>query len=440
MFETLLFLHVDAMSISELHRLFLESSGVCTDSRSIKENSLFFALKGASFNGNDFAQLALEQGANFAIVDEDISGNTERLIRVDNVLDTLQELASYHRTYLGIPILAITGTNGKTTTKELINAVLSCKYKITSTVGNLNNHIGVPLTLLSMNSQTQIGVVEMGANHPKEIMALCNIAKPNVGLITNVGKGHLEGFGSFDGVKKTKGELYDYLDKNGGQVFVLEDSEDLMEMVQQRHIKNPIAYGLKSSGVKVERKGSSPYLNLKMKDGELLNTHLIGTYNLPNILAAITVGNYFKVPYEESLEGIREYLPQNHRSQSIETGSNSLIMDAYNANPTSMRAAIENFSELEYPKKLLILGDMLELGKDSREEHEQILQLLKEKGLSNVYLVGREFSNLGVNSLYLKFEDVEQLCKYLENNKPKGNLILIKGSRSIHLERVLQML
>ncbi|MDR0419381.1 MAG: Mur ligase domain-containing protein, partial [Prevotellaceae bacterium] len=225
------------MSISELHRLFLESSGVCTDSRNIKENSLFFALKGVSFNGNDFALLALEQGANFAIVDENISGNTEQLVRVDNVLDTLQVLASYHRAYLNMPVLAITGTNGKTTTKELINAVLSRKYKVTSTAGNLNNHIGVPLTLLSMDSQTQIGVVEMGANHPKEIMALCNIAKPNMGLITNVGKGHLEGFGSFDGVKKTKGELYDYLDKEGGQIFVLEDSEELMEMVQQRHIK-----------------------------------------------------------------------------------------------------------------------------------------------------------------------------------------------------------
>jgi UDP-N-acetylmuramoyl-tripeptide--D-alanyl-D-alanine ligase len=399
---------------------------------------MFFALKGDSFNGNKYAAEAIQQGAAYAVVDEDTDAPAEKVLRVGNVLKVLQELATFHRRYLNIPILAITGTNGKTTTKELIAAVLKQKFNIAATQGNLNNHIGVPLTLLGMDKSTQVGVVEMGANHLHEIAELCCIAEPNAGLITNVGKAHLEGFGSFEGVKKTKAELYDYLAKAGGQVFALSDSADLKEMLSKHGVQKVITYGIAED--KVSLAECAPFLALRMSNGEIWQTKLVGNYNAPNVLAAIAVGRYFAVEEIKIRQAIEEYAPQNNRSQLVKTAANTLVMDAYNANPTSMAASVSNFADMRAASKLLILGDMLELGQDAQAEHQKLVELLQQLELKNACLVGKNFCKAAEKSIYLTFENSGLLCEYIKKEPPKGCTILIKGSRGIQLEKVKELL
>jgi len=437
----LLFNATNMVSLAQLHEFFLSTTGISTDSRKLSAGCMFFALKGDSFNGNEYAADAIRQGAAYAVVDENVNAPAEKLLRVDNVLKALQELATFHRRYLGIPIFAITGTNGKTTTKELIAAVLKQKFSIAATQGNLNNHIGVPLTLLGMSKSVQVGVVEMGANHPCEIAELCRIAEPNAGLITNVGKAHLEGFGSFEGVKKTKAELYDYLAKTGGQVFALSDSDDLKEMLREHGVKNAVTYGAAEEKVSLEPEAdSAPFLALRMSNGEVWQTKLVGGYNAPNVLAAIAVGRYFKVEEAKIRRAIEEYAPQNNRSQLVKTAANTLIMDAYNANPTSMAAAVTNFANMRAASKLLILGDMLELGKDSQVEHQKLVELLQQLELKNACLVGKNFCEAAKKTAYLTFENSDALCEYLKKEPPKGFAILVKGSRGIQLEKVKEWL
>ncbi|MDR1343674.1 MAG: UDP-N-acetylmuramoyl-tripeptide--D-alanyl-D-alanine ligase [Prevotellaceae bacterium] len=434
-------------SIAQLHGMFLASTGVCTDSRKVFRGCIFFALKGSSFNGNAYAAAALEQGAAYAVVDEEIDEEIDEdvaesalYVKVESALETLQQLAAYHRRYLNQPIVAVTGTNGKTTTKELLVAVLSRKLRVAATQGNLNNHIGVPLTLLSMGKDTQLGVVEMGANHLGEIADLCSIAQPNAGLITNVGKAHLEGFGSLDGVKKAKGELYACLAQRQGQVFYLSDSADLKDMLQAHGVKRPIAYGLRENGVCVDAGSSSnPFLCLRMANGDTWQTKLVGSYNAANVLAAAAVGRYFGVAEEDIREAVESYEPQNHRSQLLQTARNTVIVDAYNANPTSMAAAVCNFAQLSADSKLLILGDMLELGENTQSEHANILSLLRQQKLTNAYLVGDSFRSV-VEKPFLNFADSTALCEFLKNSRVERQLILLKGSRGVQLEKALEYL
>ena len=428
-------------SIEKIYELFLASGSISTDSRRIEKGSLFFALKGENFNGNKFAEDSVQKGASYAIIDEKQYQTSARTILVDNVLQCLQDLALFHRRKLGIPILGITGTNGKTTTKELIAAVLSKKYKVTYTQGNLNNHIGVPLTLLCMNKDTEFGVVEMGANHPGEIETLCKIADPDFGIITNIGKAHLEGFGSFEGVIKTKGELYKYLKHKQGTVFYNHDNPILEEI--GKSLPHRISYGKRDADFNGEPVQSPPYIHVKAtfpKGVLYLNSKLIGAYNFENILAAACIGNHFGVDPIKIQEAIKEYTPSNNRSQLIQKGDLKIIMDAYNANPTSMGASINSFSETKNVTPYLILGDMLELGEYSKEEHQSILELLKEKNFQNVFLVGKEFSDANQNFNFSAFKNVGELCQFLETNPIKNGTLLIKGSRGIQLEKVLQYL
>ncbi len=430
------------MSIEELYKIFIKHPVISTDSRHVEPDSLFFALKGDTFNGNDYAAVALESGAAYAVIDEEIDMPDDRYILVQDVLTSLQDLARYHRLQLAIPIIAITGTNGKTTTKELITKVLSEKFRVTSTKGNLNNHIGVPLTLLSMNASTQIGVVEMGANHQGEIAALCSIALPDYGIITNVGKAHLEGFGSFEGVKKTKAELYRFIEQHGGQVFLNTANHHLVEM----------AAGVKTIDYKSDRTGSgiegevvssSPYLvcRVKFPKGWLyVKTNMAGSYNLENTIASVCIGNYFGISPEEICDAIGKYIPSNNRSQMIKTADNQVLMDAYNANPTSMNAALESFDSYESPLKAVILGDMFELGDDAHDEHQKITDRLSKMNLSLVLLSGKEFFGCAAPVNFHLFEDKEMLIQYLEDLKPKGYLFLIKGSRGMKLENVVERL
>jgi UDP-N-acetylmuramoyl-tripeptide--D-alanyl-D-alanine ligase len=423
-----------------LHDIFLSTSGVCTDSRNVFAGCIFFALKGETFNGNKYAAEALAQGAAYAVVDEEVA-QCASYLRVDDALSSLQALATYHRRHLNIPIVAITGTNGKTTTKELIAAVLSRKLRVAATQKNLNNHIGVPLTLLSMSKDTQVGIVEMGANHAGEIAQLCGIAQPNVGLITNVGKAHLAGFGSVEGVKKAKGELYSYLAQHNGQAFYLSDSPDLTEMLHTSGIRHAVAYGLRENGATVDEATSAePFLRLCMGNGERWQAKLIGSYNAPNVLAAVAVGRYFGVAEKDIREAVEGYTPQNHRSQLLQTSRNTIIVDAYNANPTSMSAAVAHFAQLEADNKLLMLGDMLELGSEAQKEHEALLHLLRQKNLHDVWLVGKCFCEAAKDTPYLRFESSVELCKYLQSNSVAAKLILLKGSRGMKLENVLEYL
>ena len=429
------------MNISEIYTLFKKFPHVVTDSRNVVADSLFFALKGESFNGNKFALDTLEKGCRYAIVDEKSYAIDDRFILVDDVLTCLQDLAREHRRTLGIPILAITGTNGKTTTKELLNEVLKQKFKTSATQGNFNNHIGVPLTLLAMNAETEFGIVEMGANHPGEIKMLCEIAEPNYGLITNVGKAHLEGFGSFEGVKKTKKELYDYLAQNGGEVFINCENEHLMGMLNQQ---KTILYGNSEEAFSKARfLQAEPKLIIELRSpiGKLyIKTQLIGAYNFENVLAAVTLGRYFKIDEIDIKEALESYTPSNNRSQLLKTDDNVLFLDAYNANPTSMRAAIDNFAAMKMKNKVLILGDMLELGEESEKEHLHVLDLLKEKELSDTILVGNIFSSLASDYKYDAFKSVEDLLVYLETSVLKNKYILIKGSRGIKLEKTIEKL
>jgi len=430
------------MSIVELYVIFTKYPKISTDSRVIEKDSLFFALKGGNFDGNSYAEAALANGAAYAVIDEAEYKISDRFLLVDDVLSALQELACYHRIQLGVPIIAITGTNGKTTTKELVTAVLSKKYKVGYTIGNFNNHIGVPLTLLSMNSSTQMGVVEMGANHPGEIAALCKIALPDFGLITNVGKAHLEGFGTFEGVKKTKAELFRFIEQRGGKVFLNTVNSHLKEMAGA---VETVGYKTTKEGEGIEGEliQSSPFMifQVKFPKGWLyIKTSLVGGYNLENALAAVCIGNFFGVSPHEISEAIEAYRPSNNRSQFIKTARNQILMDAYNANPTSMDAALENFKTFETPHKGVILGDMLELGEASHEEHQKIADKLANMNLPIVMLTGKEFSRCQVPSNFLIFEDIALLIHHVESLNPHGFLFLIKGSRGMKLENVVEKL
>ncbi len=427
------------MNTPELYKLFTQSPSISTDSRTIFENSIFFALKGQNFDGNKFASDAILKGAKYAIVDDPAYADSPNIILVKDVLSTLQSLANYHRRQLGIPVIAITGTNGKTTTKELIAAVLKNRFNLTYTRGNLNNHIGVPLTLLDMTAETQVAVIEMGANHPGEIRALCEIAEPNYGIVTNIGKAHLEGFGSFEGVIKTKSEMYDYLRESGGKCFINSDNELLMTQAKGLEL---LTYGSCAPAQLIgEPEEGSYYLTAKIrfpKGWLYFRSKLVGAYNCENILAAARVGYEFDIDPLLIQKAVEHYEPTNNRSQLLQRNSNRLILDAYNANPTSMLAALQNFNKISSIEKTVILGDMLELGEYSDEEHNKIADFLKLQDYSNIFLVGHRFSKVDAGTKTKKFEKIELLQQYLtQQKKLENNLILIKGSRGIHLEKVL---
>lgn len=441
------------MEISELYKLFVAHPTVTTDSRNCAPGSIFFALKGTSFDGNRFAEKALEQGCSYAVIDEDTahhSAKDSRLILVNNCLQTLQQLANYHRRTLGTPTIGITGTNGKTTTKELVSAVLTQKYNVLFTEGNFNNDIGVPKTLLRLTREHQLAVVEMGASHPGDIHTLVNIAEPDFALITNVGKAHLEGFGSFEGVMRTKAELYDFMQKHrpDGVVFINADNAFLGEMYHE-HCPNirRITYG-QGTESDVQFHGEvidcTPFLHFRWREeGRSIGwndvqTHLIGAYNLDNMLAAISIGTHFGVSAIQIGDALAHYIPGNNRSQLEETAHNRLIMDAYNANPTSMHAALLNFRDMAVSPKMVILGDMRELGQQSPEEHAKIVSLLETLPFDKVWLVGEEFGK--INCCFRKFASVDDVKTELRTNRPNGFYILIKGSNGIHLSELAPLL
>ena len=425
------------MEIEQLHQLFLKSSGVSTDTRKIKENSIFFALKGANFNGNNFALQALEAGAKYAVIDEKPSEENNRLIMVDEVLKTLQTLASFHRNYLVVPVISLTGSNGKTTTKELINAVLSKKYKTSATKGNLNNHIGVPITLLEMNEGTEIGIVEMGANHQKEIEFLCGIAQPDFGYITNFGKAHLEGFGSLEGVIKGKSELYVHLKEHQKILFLNVD-----DRVQQKELGYEKTYSFGSSreaNVTIKFPSSTDFAVIEHEDLRI-ESKLTGAYNAKNMAAAFCIGKYFKVAEEDIKEAIENYSPQNNRSQIIEKSNKKIILDAYNANPTSMAAAIENFEQLKGGPKMAFLGDMFEMGSMAEEEHQQLAQKLQESAIDEVFLIGENFYKTISGEKVKKYRSFNEFKAGFDPGETEGKLLLIKGSRGMALERIVDLL
>ena len=429
------------MEISILYNYFKECGKVTTDTRNCPEGSMFIALKGETFNGNAFACQALEKGCRYAVVDEAEYADAPNIFLVDNCLETLQLLAREHRRALGTPIVGITGTNGKTTTKELIATVLQKRYKTLYTQGNLNNHIGVPLTLLGLTEEHEMAVVEMGANHPGEIRTLVHIAEPDCGLITNVGKAHLEGFGSFEGVVKTKSELYDYLrSKENAFIFLDKDNEVLCQASANL---DGIGYGLESEGLYVKGKlhACAPFLAFEWEYEGVsheVNTHLIGAYNVKNALAAIAVGCRFGVSAEAICEALNGYIPSNNRSQLTETADNHLIVDAYNANPTSMMAALENFRLMEVQNKVVVLGDMKELGEGSLDEHRKIVAFLGECDFERVVLVGAEFGKANVG--FEHYPDVEAVKTLFAENKPVGKFVLIKGSNSMKLAQLKDIL
>jgi len=404
-----------------------------TSTRKIEKNSIFFALKGENFNGNKFAEDAISKGASYAIVDEEIHNTSKQTILVNDVLNTLQELAVFHRKFLRIPILSLTGSNGKTTTKELINAVLSKKYKTTATIGNLNNHIGVPLTLLSMNEQTNFGIVEMGANHLKEIDFLSNIALPDYGCITNYGKAHIEGFGSVEGIIQGKSELYNHLIDREKYIFY--NGDDPIQKNKLKEYINKFGFSKEPSfDVTIKNNKANPFVSIEI-EGVTIYSKLIGSYNTANISLAATIGIYFKVPLLAIKEAIEKYLPSNNRSQLIEKNSNTIILDAYNANPTSMEAALENLSGLTSTKKVAFLGDMFELGETAFEEHQKIASIAEKLINTTTYLVGENFFK--INTSLKKFNSFEELSIFLKHHSIKDSTLLIKGSRGMALERIL---
>ncbi|HTF28324.1 MAG TPA: UDP-N-acetylmuramoyl-tripeptide--D-alanyl-D-alanine ligase, partial [Flavitalea sp.] len=427
------------MTIEELYKLYLKYPSPQTDTRSLKNGDIFFALKGPNFNGNEFAEQALDKGAAYVVADEKLFADNERIILVKNVLQTLQDLAKHHRQQFTIPFIAITGSNGKTTTKELIHAVLSARHICYTTKGNLNNHIGIPLTILSVRSDAAMAVIEMGANHLKEIASYCEYTLPTHGIITNCGKAHLEGFGSIEGVRKGKGELYDYLKANQGSAFVMWDYEYLREM--SKGIPEIITYGTTNASVTGTVNQQKTFLSVSMTSGidfKEVNTQLVGDYNLPNVLVAITVGKYFNVPDEAIRQSIENYSPSNSRSQLIKKNGATIILDAYNANPSSMKAAIENFANIQGNQKILILGAMAELGSESLQEHQEIINLLTSYKWSDVVLVGGDFTKL--TSPYKTYNSAEEAADWLAKQPVEGSSLLIKGSRSMKMEKVLESL
>lgn len=428
------------MQIEKLYQIFKKYPVVQTDTRLLKPGEIFFALKGPNFNGNLFASKALELGAAAIVVDEETAFHDDKLIRVDDVLVALQELALHHRKQLNIPFIAITGSNGKTTTKELVHVVLTTTFKTYTTKGNLNNHIGIPLTILSIKDDAEIAIIEMGANHQKEIEGYCKIALPTHGIINNCGKAHMEGFGGVEGIRKGKGELYDFLASENGVAFINSDLDYLLNM--SRSISNIIYYGNSKGDHNLEVIGNQPFLTISYRSEQfgshVFQTNLVGEYNLANVDAAITVGTYFGVPIEKTNQAIANYQPDNARSQMIQRGSNRIILDAYNANPTSMKLAIENFARMNAEKKFLCLGAMMELGEYSLMEHEEIIKLLMSLKLNNVILVGGDFEKISHPFSY--FKDSKAAGEWLNNNKPGDSLILIKGSRSTKMERILDFI
>lgn len=439
------------MKLSELYKLYQQHPLITTDSRDCPEGSIFFALKGESFDGNRFAKAALEKGCAYAVIDERefAEDGNGRLILVDNVLTTFKELAREHRRRFDIPVIGITGTNGKTTTKELIAAVLGEKYNVMYTRGNFNNDVGVPKTLFSLRPEHEIAVVEMGASHPGDIKALVDYVEPTCGLITNVGRAHLQGFGSFEGVKRTKGELYDFLESHNGLLFLNESNPDLMEMAAQRDFGRIISYGRDEGGnVEGEVIDCSPFLNFRWREhlhaGQMpanayeVETHLIGAYNLDNMLAAIAVGLHFGVSPAQINHALGHYIPSNNRSQLETTEHNRLIVDAYNANPSSMAAAIDNFKLMKAERKMAILGDMLELGAVSDEEHQKTVDALAAAGIKEVWLVGEEFGK--THTAFRKFKNVDEVKAAIAAHRPENYYILIKGSNGIHLSQLPELL
>ena len=427
------------MEIKNIHDLFLQRSSVSIDTRKIEKNSMFFAIKGERFDANPFAEEALKNGASYVIIDNEAYFIDERTILVEDSLKALQELSKFHRKHLKLPIVALTGSNGKTTTKELINVVLSKRYITKATVGNLNNHIGVPLTLLSFNSKTEIGIVEMGANHQKEIEFLCDIAQPDFGYITNFGKAHLEGFGGTEGVIKGKSEMYQFLSENNKYVFVnLDDA--IQNEKTEKNLRITFSQKDKNASVFINRITANPFVEIDY-NGIKVKSNLIGLYNANNINAAITIGKYFKVSDEEIKEAIESYVPENNRSQMLVKNSNEIILDAYNANPSSMEVAIKNFLQLDKKNKVAILGDMFELGDESFQEHKHIVALLKNESNVTTYFIGNHFyANKIESNFVFFFENFDVFAEKLQEEKLANKMILIKGSRGMTLERTLELL
>ncbi|MCL2596721.1 MAG: UDP-N-acetylmuramoyl-tripeptide--D-alanyl-D-alanine ligase [Paludibacter sp.] len=429
----------------DLYSLFEKYPQICTDTRDVVENSLFFALRGENFDANAFAAQALEKGCAYAIIDDAQYAVNEQFILVENVLKTLQDLANHHRKKWGKTVLAITGTNGKTTTKELISNVLSEKYKVLFTQGNHNNHIGVPLTLLQLTDNHDIAVIEMGANHLHEISELCAIAEPDFGLITNVGRAHFEGFGSFEGVMQTKSELYEWIADNGTDIFINEDNMFLAQMADNKKInkKQRIHYSLKNKKLDIFGKVTdcSPFLKMNIKIGGQnidIQTNLIGAYNAENVLAAASVGHFFGIETEKIQLALENYKPTNNRSQYFATQQNKLIIDAYNANPTSMYEAILNFEKLKVANKVVILGDMHELGSESQSEHQKIVHLLEDCKFDDYFLIGENFSQ--TYTWFQTFANTDDFINYLKLNELRDFNILIKGSRAVKLEKIIDFL
>ncbi len=429
------------MNINEVYNIFLKYPSISTDTRDIKPDSIFFSLKGDNFNGNIFADKAIEKGAIYAIIDESKFKKDSRYILVDNALDTLQQLAIIHRNHLKIPIIGITGTNGKTTTKELINCILSQKYKTLATQGNLNNHIGVPLTVLSITNEHEIAIIEMGANHIGEIGELCRISQPDFGIITNIGKAHLEGFGNLEGVIKTKNDLYLEVAKKNGKLFVNADNPILNNLSENI---DRICYGKSSTNYCYGNlKKQNAFINIEYycdSNYDLINTQLVGFYNFENILAAITIGCYFKIEKQFIKKALENYLPTNSRSQIVKSKTNTIILDAYNANPSSLEASIKNFAEIVADNKILMIGDMLELGEYSEVEHRNILHIIEMLNFNNVILVGPQFSSVCEKKDWLCFKNSMLAKDWLILNPIKNAYVLIKGSRGIKMEVVLESL
>lgn len=427
------------MNIEEIYQGYLQYPNVQTDTRKIKKDELFFALKGPNFNGNAFAQQAIDAGAARVVIDEAAYEIPDKTILVNDVLTTLQELATFHRSQFTFPVIAITGSNGKTTTKELVHTVLNTTYKTYTTEGNLNNHIGVPLTLLKIRNDAQMAVIEMGANHLQEIKGYCAVAKPTHGMITNAGKAHLEGFGSLEGVKKGKGELFDFLRERGdGTAFVMWDYDYLQTMSEG--IATIVKYGTHDAAVIGNAKGGAAFLTVDIEKPQVISiqTQLVGDYNLPNVLAATAIGLHFNIPLEKIKEAIEQYAPSNSRSQLIQKGSNSIILDAYNANPSSMRLAIENLAGMRGDNKVLMLGAMAEMGAETEEEHSAIVSLINQFKWKEVILVGKPFKAYKEQFEY--FENSAAAADWVQAHQPQNAQILIKGSRSSKMELLLDVL